>query len=121
MHKDFEYLYTIQAQDTLEVEDVGNTCIHVLNDIGHEWYMVIDTELGETRIKTFGPFNVDIDKYFSYGFNFNYTSMDYKESRICNMIDKFINDNKKLITQAMICDPEEAYEKLYSLNFKEMR
>ena len=121
MRKSFEYLYTIQASDCLEVEDVGNTCIHILNDIGHEWYMIIETELGETRVKTFGPFHVDMNNYFNHGFNFNYTVMDYKESRICNLIDNFINDSKKLITQAFVCESDEAYDKLCSLNLKEMR
>ena len=121
MHKSFEYLYTIQASDCLEVEDIGNTCIHILNDVGHEWYMIIDTELGQTRIKTFGPFHVDIENYFNHGFNYNYSSLDYNESRICNQIDKFINDGKKMITQASVCDAEEAYAKLCSLDFREMR
>lgn len=121
MRKSFDYLYTIQAEDSLEIEDIGNVCIHILNDIGYEWYMDISTELGETYIKTFGPFNVDITDKFSHGFNFNYMYIDYSESRICTQIDRFINDSKKLISQAMTCDSEEAYEKLFNTNLKEMR
>ena len=121
MRKSFDYLYLLQAQNSLEVEDIGNTCIHILNDAGYEWYMIISTELGETQIKTFGPFHVDMPNYFNRGFNYNYTCIEYKESRISNMIDNFINDGKKLISQAIVCEKEEAYEKLSKINFKEMR
>lgn len=121
MNKGFDYLYQYVAQDTLEVDDIGNTCIHVLNDLGYEWYMTIKTELGRSVMKTFGPFHVDGNDSFSWGFRFECSSFDYKESQICGRIDKFINDPKKSITQAMICEEDEAYDKLCGLNFKEMR
>lgn len=120
MNKSFDYIYTVQAEDSLEIEDIGNTCIHILNAMGYEWFMIIKTDLGDTLVKTFGPFHVDLNDYFK-GFNFNFSKFDYKESRICTIIDNFINDPKKNIIQAMECDPEEAYNKLYSINFKEMR
>ena len=121
MIKKFEYLYTIKAEDSLELEDIGNTSIHILNDIGYEWYMIIATELGKTQVKTFGPFHVDIKNYFDKGFNFNLSSFDYKESKICTLIDNFLNDPKKNISQAFECEANEAYDKLYAINFKEMR
>lgn len=121
MNKSFNYLYAVVAQDSLEVEDIGNTCIHVLNDAGYEWYLIIETELGETRVKTFGPFNVDRPDWFVRGFNYNYSFMDYRESRINNIIDNFLNDSKKMITQALVCESKEAYDKLSKIDFKEMR
>lgn len=121
MIKKFEYLYTVTAQDSLELDDIGNTCIHILNDLGYEWYMIITTELGDTDIKTFGPFHVDMTNYFNNGFNFNLSRISYKESKICSIIDNFLNDPKKNISQAFECTKEEAYEKLCAINFKEMR
>lgn len=121
MHKTIDYLYQLQAQDSLDIEDIGNTCIHILNDAGYEWYLIIETELGETRLKNFGPFCIDKPDWFIRGFNYNYFVIDYKEQRIISIIDNFINDNKKLITQAFTCEYEEAYEKLSKINFKEMR
>ena len=121
MNKKFEYLYELKPQEELEIDDIGNCCIHVLNDIGYEWYMIIETDLGESYIKTFGPFHVDMSNYFGNGFNFNFIKRNYKESVLCNMIDNFINDPKKLITQALVCEKDEAYEKLCLLNFREMR
>lgn len=121
MNKSFEYLYTVKANDSIDVEDIGNTCIHVLNDSGYEWYMIIESELGYTYTKTFGPFHVDMPNYFSDGYSFYFSKSDYKESRICGAIDRFINDPKKCISQAMVCDKEEAYEKLHTIIYEEMR
>lgn len=120
MRKSFEYLYTVKAEDNLDIEDIGNTCIACYNDLGYVWFLIIETTLGRTEIKQFGPFHVDFD-IFSYGFNFNYQVMDYKESKICNIIDKFLNDNHKVITQAEIFDKQVAYQKLKQINFEEMR
>lgn len=121
MNKSFEYLYELVPQDCLEIEDIGNTCIHILNDLGYEWYMIIETELGDCCTKTFGPFHADIKDYFNWGFKFEFSSFDYKESQLCSRIDKFINDPKKSITQALVCESKEAYQKLSAINFKEMR
>lgn len=121
MHKSFDYLYQLVAQDSLEINNIGNTCIHMFNDLGYEWYMIIETDLGECSIKAFGPLHVDKENYFNMGFKFECFHFDYKESIICNRIDKFLNDPKKSITQAVVCDREEAYSKLQKINFEEMR
>ena len=120
MTKVFDYFYTIQANNELEVEDIGNTCIKVLNNHGYIWYLIVNTKLGETQIKTFGPIDSVKENNFNNGFNFNFTTFDYKESKIITFIDKFINDSKKLISQALVCEVEEAYEQLTKLNLKEM-
>lgn len=121
MNKSFEYLYTVKANDALDIDDIGNVCVHVLNDAGYEWYLIIETEMGRTYTKTFGPFHVDMPNCFSEGFSFYFSKSDYKESRICGMIDKFLNDPKKCISQAFVCDPVEAYDKLNEIVYEEMR
>ena len=77
MKETFEYLYTVKAEDSIEVEDVGNCCLKVLNDTGYEWFLVIDTKLGDCFVKTFGPFNVDIENHFIHGFKFDFSKIEY--------------------------------------------
>ena len=120
MNKSFDYLYELVSQDSINIEDIGNTCIHILNDLGYEWYMLIYTDLGTSYIKTMGPFYVD-NKFFSKGFKFEYYSFQYSESKLSTKIDNFINDPKKLVTQAFICNEDEFFKKLKEINFKEMR
>jgi len=121
MTKTFEYLYTVKAEDSIKIKDIGNCCIRVFNDIGYYWNLIINTELGDCFVKTFGPFNVDIPNYFIHGFNFNFYRTEYKETRLANIIDSFINDTKKNISQVVEITPEEAYNDLLNINFKEMR
>ena len=120
MKYNFEYLYTTKAEDSIEVEDIGNVCLQLFNDIGYCWFIDISTTLGECSIKTAGPFHVDIPNYFSNGFSFNLQSLEYKESRIISIVDKFINDARKMITQIIEVDRNEFYCLLDNINFKEM-
>lgn len=120
MRKSFEYLFTVRAEDVLEVEDIGNTCIHALNDAGYEWYLTIESKLGDTYIKEFGPFNVDIDNYFPFGFEFKHYKFQYSEKKLTTIITKFMNDQKRLITQAFTCEIEEAYDKIKYIDLRKI-
>lgn len=121
MRKNFEYLYTVRAEDSIEIEDIGNCCIKVFNDIGYYWYLIIETSLGDSYIKIFGPFNTDIKNYFIHGFNFNFSKIDYTERKLEKIIDNFINDPKKMVSQVVEITSEEAYNELLNIDFKEMR
>ena len=123
MRKTFEYLYTIRAEDTIEIEDIGQCCIQAFNDLGYYWYLIIETELGRSTVKYMGPFHADDDlmNNFNKGFRFDYSITDYKESRLSNVIDTFINDPKKNISQVLLVDNEAAFDDLSKINFKEMR
>lgn len=124
MTRNFDYLKTITevANANIEIESVGNCCIQALNDLGFEWFLIIKTELGWSYIQTFGPFNVEKPDYFTSGFNFNFYTLEYNEKKLCKIIDNFINDEKKIITQVLVdFDKEEAYNKLKNINLEEMR
>ena len=46
----FEYMYTMSAQDSVEIEDVGNFCISVVNDVYQEWIMICCTTYGISKL-----------------------------------------------------------------------
>lgn len=121
MRKTFDYLYTVKAEDSIEIEDIGNCSIQVFNDLGYYWFLSIKTDLGDSYIKTLGPFHVDNIFKFSKGFNFNYTKFEYKESKLTNIIDNFINDPKKLISQVLIVEEDQIWNDISKINLKEMR
>lgn len=121
MRKTFEYLYTVKAEDSIDVEDIGNCCLKVYNDSGYSWFLCVETGLGECCIKTFGPVREDIEDYFKNGFNFNLSFCEYKESRLSNIIDNFINDPKKFISQVFVIEKEEFKKELSKINLLEMR
>ena len=120
MKQTFEYALISSPLDEIEIEDIGNCYIKAINNIQDEWYLSTKTELGDTYIKIFGPFNETINRFMK-GFKFEFYKIDYKESRIISIIDKFINDPKKQITYVEEITLLEIEDKLDSLILKEIR
>lgn len=118
MRKTFDYLYQENPLDSIEVEDIGNCVIQAFNDMGYEWYLIIETSLGDSYIQEFGPFFPDIENYFPKGFKYNFYKLQYKESKLSKIIENFINDPKKLITQVLCIEEEIAYKKLLGIDFR---
>ena len=117
MKKTFEYNYEIKSANTLDIDDIGNVCIKVLNIFNNYWYLIISTSLGETNIKTFGPINIENKLTKIKEFEFKFQKFDYKESKIITIIDKFINDEKKIITSVCIVDENEVFIDLNKIDF----
>ena len=108
MKQTFEYLYQTVSMDNITINEVGDTTIKVLNHDAYAWFIIIETELGRTKIQTFGPLLEGSDLFTHYGFNYNYKELDYKESTLAKIIDQFINDPKKMVTKCFEIDKEEA-------------
>ena len=121
MTKSFDYLYTTSAMSSVEVKDIGNTLIQAFNDNGLEWFLYIKTLMGETVVKIFGPFHVQDETYFPYGFVYTLSKFDYNEKKLLKIIDNFINDPKKNITQVLVDNEKELfYNKITKMNILEM-
>ena len=110
----FNYLKTETYMDSIDIDDTGNCILQVFNDDGREWILSIETKLGWSKIKTFGPFTIDsnqMDNNFYYSVN----EFEYKEKKIYHIIDEFINNPKKQITQIFIIDEDTFNDKLSSI------
>lgn len=107
----FPYVYELKSLDSLEIEDTGNVTIKCFNDIGYVFYLKIETDLGWTTVKQFGPIILDTFKD-SYNYSYSYSRKEYNEKNIKKLIDTFLNDSKRFITQAFIITPEEFDSKL---------
>lgn len=110
----FDYLRTVQAMDTIEIVDIGNTCINAVNDDALEWYLLIETKTGWTRVTTFGPLKIDSDS-LSNNFNYNFYEKEFYEKSISKTIDSFINNPKYMITQVFEIDKEIAKKRLSAI------
>ena len=111
----FNYLRTETYMDSIDIDDIGNCIIQVFNDEGREWLMSINTKLGWTKIKTFGPFILDSNQ-MDINFYYSTNEFEYKEKKIYKVIDDFINNPKKQITQIFIIDEGIFNEKLLSIS-----
>ncbi len=101
----FPYLIQTTATADIEIENIGNVCLCANNDVAEEWYLYIHTVLGRTTIIEFGPVESDIDELPDF-VSFTYSKIDFNEKKLDGIIDKFLNNPKRVITQVTEIDAE---------------
>ncbi len=109
----FEYLYQIQATGTLDIEDIGNVCLSLTNDLYREYIIIIKTEYGWSKVIQYGPIQIDIDKPCP-SVKYTYQEMEFNENKLSKIIEKALN-GYTLCTQATIIEIDEALEKIKDL------
>jgi hypothetical protein len=107
MNKKFEYFTKLVVLNDIEIEDIAECCLCANNDLNEKWILIISTELGVTDIFEIGPVISSMDKLPDY-FTCSYRRVDYSDYKISKIIDKFLNDSSRGITQAVEIDKEEA-------------
>ena len=112
MRGQFDYYKVVQAMDSIDVDDIGNCALRAFTDLGFEHILIIDTQLGTSRVFTFGPVLPDISE-FPAKVECKYERMNYAESKLNKAIQTFINQPG--ITQVEQVDREEALEDCKSI------
>ena len=99
MKDTFEYICIKEALDSISIDDTGNVCLAALNDAGSCWYLQIETHLGDTIVTEYGPLSADEMTFNIFGFNYNKSKFIYNEKKLHTIIDKFLNNPRRVITQ----------------------
>lgn len=99
----FDYLERVVVEGQLDVDNIGQCIIQANNDMAEEWYLFIKTELGWTEIIDCGPVVPDLDLLHP-NFQIKYSRIEYNEGKLERIIDKFLNDPKRLISQAKVVE-----------------
>ena len=107
MRGQFKYYYVSQSYGSLDIEDIGNCAIEACDDRGVYKYLVIKTNLGETKVFTYGPTIPDIP-IPAKSVNISFKRISYNEAKIGGIIEKFLQDPYMSITQANEVTAEEA-------------
>ena len=110
----FNYLYVQEATGSIDIDDIGNFAISVTNDMYKEWIMLVNTVYGITEVVQYGPHSIDFDE-LEDKVTCNYQRFDYNEQRICKLVDTYINDTQKLITQVSVISFTEAKERIKNI------
>ena len=105
----FEYLQRIVVEGQLDVDNIGDCVLQGNSDVGEEYYLVIKTCLGTTEVIEYGPYVPDLS-ILPPNYQVKYSRFDYNQGKLEKIIDKFLNDSKKMITQAKITTLEEIRE-----------
>ena len=93
----------------LDVDDIGNCAIEANNDEGNYYYMVIETNLGFTKIFEYGPVQPDFNEMCK-SVTCTFDRIEFNEKKISKRIYSFLNAPGKNITQAQIVDKEYALD-----------
>jgi len=105
----FEYLQRVIVDAQLDVDNIGECVLRGRNDLGEEYYLIIRTDMGWTEQINFGPVTPDVD-ILPFNINMNYARFEFNQSKLMRAIDKFLNDPKKMITQADVVDLSDIRE-----------
>lgn len=114
MTKKFEYLTKITTYNDIEIDDIAECAIVANNDLTEEWVLIVSTELGFTDVFEAGPFIGDMST-LPKSFISSYRRTDFSESKISKIIDAFLNNPSRGITQAVEVDKGEAKSKFIDL------
>ncbi len=95
--------------NSLNIEDPGNTCIVCQNEGFSMWYLAIRTIRGISHILTYGAVLPDTEN-LTESFHLSYFKMKFNEKKLHKIISGFLNDLSKGIVEARECDIEECYE-----------
>lgn len=110
----FDYCKVTQSMDSLDIEDIGNCSLLAFNDTGQKFILIIDTQLGTTRVFNYGPINIDLE-LLPRKVDCSFERLNYSESRIKIIIKNFLNNYMFKITQAQVIDKQEALNNCRSL------
>lgn len=108
----FEYCYTTTATADIEIEDVGTFSLCAYTQI-EEYYLIVQTHYGITKIIKYGPKLIDLEELPST-VSYFYRKIDFSQSRICKIIDDFLNNDKPIISVELL-DIEEAKSRIKNL------
>ena len=102
----FEYLERVVVEAQIDIENIGDFNLLCRNDIGEEFYMIVRTELGWTELLEYGPYSPDLE-LLPLNYTVKYSRFEYNQGKLERAIDKFLNDPKRMISQAQIVEFDE--------------
>ena len=99
----------VVVEGQIEIDNIGECVVSVNNDFGEFWFLMITTKLGWTDLIDYGPVVPDMD-VLSPNFSINYSRFEFNQQKIEKLIDKFLNNPKRAITQAEVTTIENICE-----------
>jgi hypothetical protein len=101
----FDYLARVVIDGQLDVENIGDCTIVTRNDLGEEWYLLIKTDMGWTEVIEYGPAHPDFN-LLPTSVTQTYNRFEFNQGKLTRIIEKFLNEPKRMISQAEVSRPE---------------
>ena len=110
----FDYLYEIQANGQISIENIGEVCLTINDILGTEYILIIHTEYGQCKVLEYGPIFISTGEPLGNLYS-SLLTFQYSEGKLITIINKFLNKPKAKITQATEISLEEAKEKIKNM------
>lgn len=110
----FDYLYEMQANGQISIENIGEVCLTVNDILGTEYILIIHTEYGECKVIEYGPVFITTGEPLGTLYS-SLLKFQYNEGKLISIINKFLNKPKARIIQATEISLEEAKEKIKNM------
>lgn len=108
----FGYVRRVTEDDTLEIDDVKNCTIKANSDMGDSYYLTISTDNGWSTVLECGPISdIQIPGKARY-ITWNYSYMPADSRKISKIIEVFLNNPRRAITQAEVCEYDDIKNEL---------
>lgn len=99
----FNYLYSLSSTESFDVSDIGNFTLSCTNNLGQEYFILVRTKYGITRILTWGPRWVDMETACN-NVTVSFQEFQFSASKLETLVDRYVNDAKKSITQVTVLE-----------------
>lgn len=102
----FDYNEQSVFTKSIDVDDIGNVALKCLTEDLMEYYIIVKTVMGETKILEYGPVITDTDMLFDK-FNVNYSELQFSDKKVYKEINHFINNK---IDTVEIIDKKDVFK-----------
>ena len=103
---EIEYYLQKIVNGLLEVEDISNCAVEANDDLGNFYYMIINSEMGYSKILEFGPVSANHD-FLSTAYQ-KFKTIEFSQSKLKKVLYEFLNNDLRKITQAKEISVEDA-------------
>ena len=103
----FEFNLQPCPMSILDIDNICQCAVEARNEEGEFYYLMIRTILGYSTVFKCGPVVPDV-YFLPSGFETSLVRLDCDEDKLYKLIDKWLNDRFKKLTEAKVITFEEA-------------
>jgi len=91
----FPYNGSVSYSEELTLESIGNTCLHVIDELDFHYFLITKTKLGVTTYLEFGPLQLDGD-LLPDEYNVIFRRFEYSTVDLVKRISAFLRPKKNM-------------------------
>lgn len=99
MAHQFNFNGTMSFEDSIIVEDLGNTCLEAVDELNYCYYFITRTKLGTTTCVEFGPIDLE-DDLLPDETNIHFERFEFSNNAIIKKIGKFLMSKKNMLVKS---------------------